>query len=99
MVKSVVDAHRASLEGLLEMARIAPPTPPLDQHLCAKMFDITHGQFRHLLKEQRIIPVTADNMRYRWLRRWYHADKTVQAAALHRIREKFPEKIWSQRDM
>jgi hypothetical protein len=71
-----------------------PTTPPFTLNELAKLIDVSRHKLRGDIKAGRW--VSPDVKKYLRFRTWRHADPAVQSAVLEKIREYFPEKMWSK---
>jgi hypothetical protein len=71
-----------------------PYTPALSREELARCLGITYPKLQGDMRAGRWQPHPDDTVKYQRRRRWRHSDCEQHGAALKRIREKFPEKLW-----
>jgi hypothetical protein len=79
---------------MAQSAKGLPYTPPISLPEMSRIVGVTRDKFRGDVRAGRWS--TIDKAKYQHQRRWRAADASLQAMVLTAIREKWPEKMWSE---
>jgi hypothetical protein len=95
-IREVAREHNGWSEEAGEQTGL-PPTPPMSRRtlVAALGGGCSYDKFNGDYKAKRWQPVGEDAVKYKRAKRWHHRDPEVQSDALSKIRDKFPEKLWS----